>query len=151
MTTTSIQTLAAEVRKFFVSKERGENDRIITLSDDRPEWVQELAMEAHGNMMPDDHRYAFIVEALDALVEADDPDEAEVEADIYTHELTAWLASRADRYGYCDQFMEDTGSKFMGTVQLLSWGQYTEKAEVLALVRSSLESQIEETADDDSE
>jgi hypothetical protein len=47
-------------------------------------------------MLPDDWRYQFIEEALDAISE--DGEDAQLEPAIYTHELTGWLHSRADRH-----------------------------------------------------
>lgn len=148
MTTTSLQTLAADVRKFFTTIKRGE-ESIVTLTDDAPEWVRQLAMDAHGDMMPDDHRYAFIVEALDALVDADDPDEVTLASDIYTHDLLKWLASNLQRPGYCDEAFEEYGDDFRDTVSLIGMGQLREKEEVLDSVRSSLEAQLDDSAEDE--
>lgn len=144
----TLQTLAESVRKSFVQDKR--EDGTTFWKTDSDERIQELCHEAHGDMMPDDWRYAFIVEALDALAECDDVDEADVEADIYTHVLTAWIASRDDRYAYCDEAMSDMGIEtFPGTIELLQLGQAAEKREVLDLVRSSLESYIRALEDDE--
>lgn len=149
MTTTSIQTLATEVRAMFHESTRTDGTKYWTYdhSPDR-QWIQDMCLAAHGDMSPDDWRYAFIVEALDALSENEDSDDVDLEADIYTHELTAWLGSRADRYAYCDQWIEDTGGEFGGTIALLSAGQYTEKREVLDSIRASLSDRAESLSDD---
>ena len=62
-------------------------------------------------MMPDDHRYAFIEECVDSIVASDDADEARynLEPSIYTHELTGWLHSRADRVGWMDEASKEMG------------------------------------------
>lgn len=65
-------------------------------------------------MMPDDHRYQMVHDALQALSDLDDDateDDAQddmdgIEPPIYTSELCAWLASHNDRPGYCDEAME---------------------------------------------
>lgn len=151
MTATSIQTLATEARSFMVAKTRNAESKFWSRADDAPDWVADMCRAAHGNMLPDDHRYAFIVEALDALSDAEDADEVDLEADIYTHELTTWLASRADRSSYCDQYMEDFGTEFTNTIALLQGGQYMEKREVLDSVRSSLQSRAGELAEESDE
>jgi hypothetical protein len=145
----TVQTLAESTHKLFVKDTRTSNgEEFWKTTDDAPEWVKEMCREAHGEMMPDDWRYAFIVEALDALAESEDPDEASVESDIYTHELTGWLHSRADRYDYCDEAYKERGGHFTNTVELLMIGQALEKAEVLVSVRASLEAQLETVADE---
>lgn len=150
MTTTSIQSLASEARALFHESTRTDGSKYLTYDHSTaPDWIQPMCLEAHGDMSPDDHRYAFIVEALDALAEFEDSDDAEVEADIYTHELTSWLASRADRSSYCDEWMSDTGSTFTNTIDLIMGGQYQEKREVLDSVRSFLESRIADSDDQD--
>jgi hypothetical protein len=143
MTTNTLQSLAETTRKYFTTDTRTDGTEFIKGSDDAPEWVKEMCQDAHGKMFPDDWRYAFIVEALDALADHDDPDDISMEADIYTHELTAWLASRVDRSCYCDQAMEEYGSKFPGVFAVLSLGQIAEKEEVLASVRAFLETRID--------
>jgi hypothetical protein len=93
-------------------------------------------------MLPDDHRYRFIVESLSALAAGDDSGET-VEPDVYTSELTGWLHSRTDRYAYCDQAVEE-GYGFENTVTLLTNGQLMEKREVFELVKSALEDRADE-------
>jgi hypothetical protein len=147
----TIRTLADATRNLFVKATRANGSTYWKRTDSAPEWVETMVHDAHGDMLPDDQRYAFIVEALDALSEDEDPDNVFLEPDIYTHELTAWLASHADRYGYCDRALEESGASFTNTIGLLQAGQSAEKAEVLASVRASLEAQLgedEETADE---
>lgn len=102
-------------------------------------------------MLPDDWRYEFIVDALDAIADHEDEDEARdsIEADIYTAELTGWLHSRVDRYEYCDNAAQEFGASdtLLGSLQL---GQLMEKHEVFDSVLSSLRDQLEtlETEDE---
>ena len=116
------------------------------------ERCRALAFAAHGDgdMLPDDWRYAFIQEALTALSEADDPDDVDLEADIYTADLTRWLGSRASRYQWCDEAQEEgllgEGASMVDRMQV---GQYLEKREVLSLVRAHLESELEDQEDDE--
>lgn len=138
-TETTIQTLAADTRAHFVQKTRPDGTTFYSFDHEAsPAWLIDVVREIHGEMMPDDHKYRFVVEALDALAECDEPDEADVEADSYTSELCAWLGSHGDRPSYCDEALEEFGGGFNGTTQLLAWGQYREKREVLDGIRSAL-------------
>jgi hypothetical protein len=146
----TLQAMAKEARSCFKQHTRAEDDVIWTVDHDAaPEWVVDMIRDAHGPMSPDDWRYAFIVEALDALEECADPDEVDLEADIYTHELTAWLHSRADRTSYCDEYAQDFDAGNKGIVAILQGGQWMEKEEVLAAVRSALQSRLDDDDDDD--
>jgi hypothetical protein len=113
-----------------------------------------LALAAHsdGSMLPDDWRYEFIAYALSLLSETNDPDNVDIEADVYTSELTAWLHSRNDRAGYCDEaategLIVDGADMFAR----LTAGQYLEKREVFDQVRAHLESELDDltTVDDE--
>ena len=118
------------------------------------EQCRALALAAHddGRMLPDDHRYAFIAEALSALSETDDPDDINLEPEIYTSELTGWLHSRNDRTCYCDDAVsEGLISADADMDQRLAIGQYMEKREVLGQVRAHLESELEGMDDEESE
>jgi hypothetical protein len=77
-----------------------------------------------------------VVESLDAI--AEDGEDAELEADLYTAELTAWVASRPDRLAYCDEALSEWGGGFKDTFHLLQLGQYAERQEVLGSVLNSL-------------
>ena len=109
--------------------------------DQQSESLTDLIHTAHGDLLPDDHRYAMIEAALDAI--AEDGADAWLEPSIYPHDLTGWLHSRADRYDYCDEAMEEYGQP-EGMIQLLTWGMAAEQAEVLASVLDSLNRLVED-------
>ena len=113
-----------------------------------PEWIRDLCFAAHeaGAMLPDDWRYQFIVEALSAISEEREDD---IEADIYTGELSAWLASNVNRVEYVDDAVEEYGGKFPGAIEALQIGQLAEKREVLELVKAYLEEVAEDEDDDE--
>lgn len=138
----SIQETAKEASAWFTRIKRNDNEEIVTLKEGRPDWVQDLVHKAHGDMMPDDFRYSIIEEAIDAIAEAEDLDEAESEyvdnIDIYTNDLTGWLHSRNDRYDYVDQARDEFGDP-ANTIDSLQQGQMMERREVFALVREGLE------------
>lgn len=137
-TTMTIQEKAQHFRQFFEQIERKENEQIWIVKDGSPKYIQNMCHSAHGDMFPDDWRYEFIVEALNVLSDNDDPDDINLEADIYTHDLLQWLSSRLDRTSYVDEAIENYG-KQETIVNDIAIGQLTEKEEVLASVRSYLE------------
>lgn len=135
----------------FVTDKRDDGVEFIHLRGGSPEWMTTVCHEAHGDMFPDDWRYQFISDAVDIIAEADDLDEArsEIEADIYTYQLTAWLASRNDRYSYCDQYMEEMGASDADTLARITGGQWYERDEVFGLVVQALETMIENQEEED--
>jgi hypothetical protein len=135
---TKLQQAAGEAYEWFEKRTRNDGREFWTWKDNAPQWVKDLAHHAHGDMGPDDWRYEFIVEALAALHDNEDPDSIDMEADIYTDDLCAWLASDISRPGYCDDAVEELGQP-EGIVPMMQYGQYEEKREVLYLVRSWLE------------
>ena len=150
MSSLTLQALATEARSHFGQKTRTDDSTVFwCLADQTPDWVRELVHAAHGEMSPDDYRYAYIVESLDLLAECDDPDDIQVEPDVYTHELCAWLGSRADRYYHCDEAREELGlADDASIINRIQAGQINEREEVLASVRSSLESRLASLATD---
>lgn len=146
----TLQTIANEARSHFYQIKRGEQS-IWTRKDDAPQWVQDMVFAAHeaGDMWPDDWRYAFIVESLDALADHDDADSARdsIEADIYTSDLTSWLNSRADRTSYVDDAREEFGESDNGIVGMLQMGQLAERWEVFDSIVSFLADRLPD--DDD--
>lgn len=127
-------------------KERDNKSEYWVIEKSEP-WITDVCREAHdnGNIFPDDFRYAFIVEALSAICDHDDIDQAResIEADIYNNELTAWLASRLDRSSYCDQAKDEFGVN-SDIIANLSFGQLLEKWEVFDQVYSALNNYAEE-------
>lgn len=147
----TLQDFAQELRDAFERRERNNGDKFVCLKDGSPEWMKLVIREAHDDMFPDDWRYSMIEEAATALAEDGDPDDVNLEADIYTHELTGWLHSRADRYSFCDEALNEYGCKFENTITLLQMGQDYEKSQVLGLVRLALEKLVEAQEDQDTE
>ena len=155
----TIQELAREARAAFSKETRDDGSEYWTHGLEAPEWIDTLTMAAHGTgpggMLPDDSRYAFIVDALDALEEAEDIDVAgqDWEFEPYYGRLVDWLGTYAGhRLEYCDEWAEEYGCPdessraTFGAGQLLQGGQLYERLEVLNLVRASLEAHLETLA-----
>ncbi|MGV2386908.1 MAG UNVERIFIED_CONTAM: hypothetical protein LOD86_16815 [Thermobifida fusca] len=140
-----IRQLAGEARSYFEYRKRHDETGYWTLEEGAPEWVRKLAFAAHkeGKILPDDFRYLFVVESLEAL--AEDPDEPEslLESEAYTSQLLAWLdAYPSYRMDIVDAAVDQFG--WNGLFEALEAGQLMEKKEVLALVRAFLEKKLEE-------
>lgn len=127
-------------------------------SEGRPEWFQELCRAAHGDMLPDDWRYEFIGDALSCIEENEDSDEDELSerfrewfdgAYVYTAQQTGWLASRADRHGYCDEAAEELGDcgQFTTTTRI-ALGMMREAEEVFSAVLAFLTERADELKDE---
>jgi hypothetical protein len=142
--TLTLSALAGTYFRSFEQDERPDGSRFWTCRDTcRDEALQQLCFNAHDGMLPDDYKYQFIVEAL-ALLADHDADEASqlVEADSYTHQLTAWLHSSTSRVYYLTEALEVYAPK--DGFQLLALAQYIERAEVLDHVLTSLDAIVAE-------
>lgn len=136
--TPTVQNLATEARRYFTTKHRA---TFWVLADNRPDWLQDLVRFAHADMLPDDWRYAFIVEALDALADSEDPDDITTDAD-----RLGWLSSRLDRCEFVDQARGERIGCDEPLIELIGWGLAHERRAVLDLVRSFLEHHVAEAA-----
>ena len=106
-----LQDKANEALKYFEKHDRKDGHPAWFLVDSAPGWVGDIVIAAHdeGDMFPDDWRYQFVVESLGALIDNDDPDDIEIDADIYTYDLLRWLSSRNSRCDYVDDAVADFG------------------------------------------
>lgn len=150
--TNTLHTLARQMSQSFESGTRsttGETFR--RLKDDSPEWMTTVCRRAHDDarLLPDDWRYSFIEEVVDALAEHEDVDDARsrLEPDIYTHDLTAWLHSLIGRVYYLDEALTEFGG-FSNGFQLLAAAQMLEKDEVFHQVVAAFEEQLDEMEQD---
>jgi hypothetical protein len=141
----TIQELAEEYRALFTTHDRG-GAVIWVVRDEARERntadVMELVAAVHEDraLLPDDFRYAVLVEVLDVIAESTDPDEAvfELEADILTADLVAWLGS-GSRHAYVDEAVAELGHGDLGVIGDIMAGQALEKREIYAAVLGFLE------------
>lgn len=151
----TIQSLATEVSREFVKGTRTDGLTEYWLrKENKQDWIQEAIHAAHGDMLPDDWRYEFIVQALNAMSEYDNPDTARdsLELEPYTDMLTAWLASNVNRVGYVDEAVAEFGhtslnntyADYKGIIGDIAVGQLFERHEVFDSVRESLEKRLSE-------
>jgi hypothetical protein len=149
-TAITIQTLAQEVYDSFEQDKRSDGEEFWKLRDGRPQWMQDLMRECHGDMMPDDFRYAMIRDVMAEMSEADDLDDLMFEPDVYTSNLTAWLASHLGRVAYVNEALEQYGEqgamKYID--QVIGMGQVMELEEIAGAARRFLEARIEEAEEE---
>lgn len=141
--TVTVQELAKDAAASFEVATREDGSPYTRRTSDAPEWLQELVFDAHGDMLPDDWRYACIAAACEAIADADDPDDdghefADSYVDVYTADLYEWLGSNLSRQGYCDEASEEFGPADSLVSQIMQ-GQYAEALEVYGSVLASLE------------
>lgn len=145
-----IRTLAGEALAHFEYRDRYGGSGYWAVKDRAPEWVGNLVWAAHeeGKILPDDFRYLFIVEALEALAEDPDEPEALLQPETYTSQLLKWLeASPSYREGLVGEAVALYG--WDGLFEALRTGHLLEKEEVLQIVREFLEDTIEEEEEED--
>ena len=147
----TIQELARQMVEAFELRHRDNGESFWVLKDGRPQWMQDAAHAAHGDMFPDDWRYEFIRHAAGIIADSDGGDEGldeavyEIEADVYNHDLLTWLASDPSRIAYVDEAMEEYGRlpnkpSIMGLIGL---GQVAEKVETFHLLVWFLREKVE--------
>ena len=143
-----IRILAGEALSYFEYRTRPGGSKYWAVEEGAPEWVKNLVRVAHdeGEILPEDFRYLFAVESLEALAENPEEPETILAPDVYTSELLAWLnAYPSYRINIVDAAVSEFG--WNGLFEALQAGQFKEKQEVLALVQAFLEKKIEEEED----
>lgn len=160
--TPTIQELAGEAARWFETARRATGDTdtgpredgelYVRTKEGAPEWVRELVWHAHGDMLPDDYRYRWTSDALDAIAEwmagwEEDPSDSDADfddgaVDVYTAGRLAWLGSNLNRTSYVDEARDELGP-FPGVVEEIGAGMYLEAREVFALVVDALRSELE--------
>ncbi len=141
-----LQELATKFAGMFEYKKRDNDQLFVVVKDEFEDNIQlkNLIKDIHDqdNMFPDDYKYLFIVEALEALSEHSDSDNIVMEADIYYSDLLKWVGSHAIRAHYVNEAVEEIG--YTDFYQSLTIGQLREIDEVLYLVKLRLECIIEQ-------
>lgn len=161
MSTTSPKTipaLAGDLYRALEARTReGSGETFYALRDGSPDWMAEAVREAHGDMLPDDWRYEAIwavSEALSDLGADEDHEDAIHEiadglVDVYTANLTKWLASSLERVAYVDEAREDFGGEGNDLETAIKRGQFLEYREIASSLVSALAALVDEDSDED--
>lgn len=145
----TIQELAQEWLDWFEVGKRDDGKTFFYLKDGAPEELHKMVRKVHGDMLPDDYKYEYIVGALEAIADYDgDEDDIEeladdLEADCYDSDLLEWLNSHSIRTWYVDKAVEEMGHG-EGVMNDIAMGQVEEEREVFFTVLEDLRENLEE-------
>src|SRR3990167_1208703 len=133
----TIQDLAAETAEWFTEGKR-DKEEFVKLKDKAPQWIKDMVREAHEGMLPDDHKYDFVLRALYHISDTKDPDSPELEPDVYTGDLLNWLASNLERAGFVDEAVGELGHSEQGIIGDIMLGQVHEMEQVYSVALQAL-------------
>jgi len=145
-TTKTIQSVAQEILNNMEEATRNDGSKYIRTIKDI-EWQKEIIFKAHQDRLPSDYIYEFIQDALYAIVDAEDNEEAieeaiyGIEADVYTSDLTRWLHSNNHNVYYLTEALEEFEIK--DGFQALAIAQQKQKQEVAIKVLNGIKEYIE--------
>src|SRR5690606_2224489 len=137
--------LAGEALAYFERQKRDDGTECWILEVGAPEWIKDLVWAAHakGELLPEDFRYLFIIEALEAIAENPEEPDILLEPDVYASRLIEWLnAHPSYRMVLVNEAVDQFG--WSSLFDALQAGQLLEKKEVLQSVRGFLEKRVEE-------
>lgn len=149
----TIQELAQEWLDWFEVGKRDDGKTFFYLKDGAPEELHKMVRKVHGDMLPDDYKYEYIVGALEAIADYDgDEDDIEeladdLEADCYDCDLLDWLNSHSIRTWYVDEAVSQLGHG-EGIMEDIAMGQVEEQREVFFTVLEDLRENLNDDEDD---
>src|SRR5574343_589767 len=146
----NVQTVAKQILDNMEYRTRENGDRFYCLKDGT-EWQTDIIRAAHLDRMPTDDIYSRIHEILEVIANADeDADEEsvrdllyEIESDVYTADLTKWLASNINNIYYLNEALEETDTN--DGFQLLAVAQSKYIQEIGNELLSAISKYVEET------
>lgn len=144
----TLEKLAEYAKTFFDVKTRGEGrdaERIYVMADRHPTWIYDMLFVVHdkGGWLPDDFKYEYIMAALDLLADGVDPDEPQIEPDVYTSDLMKWFTSHGNRTSYVDEAVNEFGwDKDRGVERAIAMGQLMEREEIFHMVLDALKGRL---------
>ncbi len=150
----TVHSLAVKLSEAFQTQKRSDGHEFVSLKDASPAWMTGVVRSVHGDKLPDDTVYGMIERCVDALTDANEDADLyeviqEIESDIYTTDLTAWLHARVDHVYYLTEVLEE-GTGITDGFQLLAVAQQKQLHEVGYALVSALED-VPEDADAESE
>lgn len=122
--------MAPTIASYFKSGTRDNGERFVTLTDERPEWLQDAVRDAHRGTMPNDWIYDECRAAVEAFEDQTIEDEDDVHeyvdgrVDVYTKALYQWAAD------FC---LTDTWSE--AEVEAAEFGEIPETERLIAQIQ----------------
>lgn len=160
ITTFPVASLAADLSQAFEGDTRSDGSLFRKLRKESPEWMRSAVQAAHGDMLPDDWRYAMIARVVDAIADAVEEDAVEegFQSDdeirdavaerlddlvpVYNTDRSAWLASYLNRADYVDEAVKEYG--WLGDIfTAIGYGMLREYEEVFGMLWDALEERAE--------
>jgi hypothetical protein len=148
----TLNELIAFYSNQFEGKTRYNGENYVIFKDDASDELKGAVQEAHGDRLPNDFIFGTFADLLQSLRNytidsIDYLDEIESEVitsyiDIYTHDLTKWLASDINNVYYITQVLEEQEIK--DGFELLAAAQYQAIADVWQYVKDFIIEQAEE-------
>lgn len=88
---------------------RATDGTAIIVADDDP-GLNDLIWDAHGDLLPDNYIYEFVLDALRLIASTPDLSAPPaLKGDSYPHNLLQWLCSHIERAAYVDQAIQAAG------------------------------------------
>ncbi len=156
----NVQTLADKLARSMERRTRNDGHEFYCLKDSAPQWMTDVIQTVHRDTLPDDTIYDFIYRAANALAETDldvydDTDLQvvidDIQPDIYTSDLTAWLHANLDHLIFADEALRelfayrDTPTLF----EVLQTAQQSHIQDVGATLLDTLRQLVEQGFDPD--
>jgi len=109
-----MKALIREMAEAFEERTRDDGTKFVALEKGSPQWMTDIIFKCHQDRMPDDDIYSRISDILDTFSDVDSGDYddyqdriSEIEPDMYTADLTGWLASNINNVYYLTQALEE--------------------------------------------
>ena len=142
---------ASYTLKWLEARPERKSVRSVYLKAGTPDWAYDLAHAVHdnANIAPDDYRYLFLEQSLDAIVDNDGDIEAAEEQlqDVYQsrYDLGQWFAESHDGWNRTEDAIKELGTHDLEAA--MSFAQAGERLEVFHIVVSFLAERFDEITD----
>lgn len=140
-----IEQMSAEL----IWKKRDNGTKYVCREELKEDYIRDIIYEAHDKAMPNDTTYEFIYRIVNHLNDCDCEDidsmrESiyEIESDVYTSDLTAWLNASNSHVYYLTEVLEERDTK--DGFQLLSMAQHRHIEEIGNNLLNAIEKHCEE-------
>lgn len=149
----TVQKLASQMYDALEIRKSGDNRDEYFLKDGSPDWMRDVIFTSTDDtsfMIA----YEFANRALAAIVDADNDEDSirqaidEIEPDVYTADLTSWLAENINHVNWLTDAMENFGP-FDDGFNLLATAQQMHKQAVANAVLEALIERADNEPDED--
>lgn len=150
----TVPQLAKQMHESLERRESGDKRQEYFLKEGSPQWMRDVVFAASDNTSFYTV-YDFVNEAVGVIADCeDDEDEIrdainEIEADVYTAELTAWLAENVNHVNFISDVLSEFGEDIGDGFQLLAAAQAEHKHQVANAVYEALKALADGEEDDD--